>query len=121
MEEFEESGEVEYITIRGEEYRLYEVDVSPGRTVQFREMSVDEFEACMEQAQGDMGWQLSMMGIRRCLVSDRGEQVSYEDVMGKLLGRRFRLPELIVLQAAWNHVHMPDEEYLERVRGIRAE
>lgn len=94
---------------------------NPARVVRFRELTVEEFERCVTLA-GDrnVGWKLTQEGLRASIVQDGAEALTYTDLVGPLLGQRFGTRRLLILRAAWESVHTPSEEDLERVRAIRA-
>lgn len=93
---------------------------TPARLVRFRELTVEEFERCVEVA-GDRntGWKLTQEGLRMSIVQDGETTLSYTDLVGAKLGERFGTRGLLMLRTAWESVHTPSAEDLERVRAIR--
>lgn len=94
---------------------------APARVVRFRELTVEEFERCVQLA-GDrnVGWKLTQEGLRLSIIEDNGSKLTYTDLAGAQLGERFRTRHLLMLRAAWESVHTPSEEDLARVRAMRA-
>ena len=100
---------------------IYCVEVTPGRLVHFREMTIDEFEACVLAADGDMSWRLTQAGLQRSIIAIERKPVNYEDLMGGQMNKMFKVRELLLLRNAWELVHMPPEEEVRRVKQqIRA-
>lgn len=102
---------------------VYELELAPGRTVRFRELTAEEFEGLVTGMNGgdpDYGWQLTQAGLRRSLVADGAEELSYTKLVGPLLSRRFTTRQLLMLRQAWDAVHLPTAEDQARVRGMRA-
>lgn len=101
----------------------YEFELEPGRTVAFRELTVAEFESARKQMRGADGklddWELTQQCLRLCLVRDGAEKLDYQKLTGALLAQRFKMKHLLLINNAWNSVHMPSDEDLARVRGMR--
>jgi hypothetical protein len=98
----------------------YELELSPGRTVAFRELTVEEFESLIRQVgDKDTNWELTQMGLRRSLVRDGTEELTYTKLVGNQLNERFRTPQLLLLRNAWESVHLPKPEDLARVRAMK--
>lgn len=107
-----------YMLLDGAQVRVYELPLPTGRTVTFRELTVNEFEACMREG-GDDGWKISQAGLRRSLLKINDKPVTYDMVMGGLLANMFRMKEMMLLRAAWDKVNMVSEEDMDVVRGLR--
>lgn len=113
----EEASKVE-VTAAGQ--LIYTIEVSEEKLVRFRELKVIEFEACVKEAGGGSDdWDLTNAGVRRSIVEIAGQPISYEDVMGPLIGNYVTTKELLILRQAWSKVHLPQPEDMERVRAIR--
>lgn len=62
-------------------------------------------------AQGT-GYNTALEGLRHSIASIDGKVVKYNDLAGKGLSGYFRSKEIVLLQTAWNKMHLPDEEEL---------
>jgi hypothetical protein len=87
--------------------------------VEFRELSWTEFKQAGRLAQqygggGSLmpGVDESEYGLRLALVSDAGEALTYKDVEGGLLSKRFRTREILLLLNAFGAVHSPGNDEL---------
>ena len=100
----------------------YELELEPGRVVVFRELSGEEFESVYKAAEASntVGYELTQNCLRRALVSDGGEALSYKDLAGAQLAQRFRTRHLMMLRQAFESVHLPGAEDDARVRSMRA-
>lgn len=107
-----------YVMVGNQSCRVYEVPLPTGKTITFRELTVQEFEACMKEG-GTDGWAIATAGLRRSLLFDGETALSYEHLMGGLLAARFRLKEMMILRAAWDRVNMITEEDMAVVRDLR--
>ena len=65
-------------------------------------------------AQGT-GYNTALEGLRHSIVTIDGRAVKYNDLAGKGLSSHFRSREIVLLQTAWNKMHLPDEEELADV------
>lgn len=99
----------------------YEVTLSNGRVVRFRELSAVEFDKAIKMAGGaDKAWELVNTGLRLSIVSDNGESLTYAQLTGPLMGQRFGTKDLLLLRAAWEAVHVPSQEEIEAAKnGVR--
>lgn len=108
------------IEVRVEEdtgLRHFSMLVSEGRRVEIRELTVAEFGAVVDTGGGD--WQVVMKGLRRSLVSDRGEPLSADQKTPSLFAKRFNVREVMALRALWQQIHMIGEKQLSSIQGIR--
>ena len=100
----------------------YEVPLPGERVVLLREMTAGEFEL-MWRAEGDKpgaSWEVTQRGLRMTIAAIDGEEVTYADLVGDNLNQRFSVKELLLLRQAWESLHMPSQEDIARVRGMRA-
>lgn len=89
----------------------YKIRVAADREVFMRELTVQEFEQALKAAgTNPTAWDLAMQGLRRSLVSDAGEELKYQDLVGQKLGQRFSVKQLIMLKTAWEKIHAPDDK-----------
>lgn len=61
------------------------------------------------------GYNTALEGLRHSIAAIDGKAVKYNDLAGKGLSNYFRSKEIVLLQTAWNKMHLPDEEELEAV------
>ena len=97
--------------------RHFEMTVSEGRRVVLRELNVAEFGSIVDQGGGD--WALVMRGVRRSLVSDRGEPIRMEQTAGVLMSKRFNVREVMAMRTLWQQVHMIGERQLSSIQAFR--
>lgn len=97
---------------------VYRVEVSDERIVEFREVTIPVFEQVLRLSPPDDPMTMSVIGLSHSLVADRGEVFEKQPVPEEDLLNRFRLAELLALRAAWEAVHMPSEEDMERVKEV---
>lgn len=98
--------------------KVYEIEVSEGRWVGLRELNLVEFGALVDGHSGS-DWSLVQKGIKKSLVSDRGEELKREDLVGALFAQRFRPREVMSLRLLWTRLHMVDDAVVESIRELR--
>lgn len=99
--------------------KAYTLEVSDERLVVFAELSVAEFEGVLRSVKGDDPMAMSIEGLGRSVVADRGQALERPTSKSELYNR-FSLLELLTLRLAWDTIHMPTEEDLRRVKSGRA-
>ncbi|MEQ1494495.1 MAG: hypothetical protein ABL912_01875 [Novosphingobium sp.] len=98
----------------------HELDLPGGRTVRFREMSGEDLESMTRTTPADASaFDVVQNGLRRTLVQIGDAEVEYKDLVGPLLSRHFSAKELLMVRAAWEHVHSPGPEDMVRVKTMR--
>lgn len=99
----------------------YELEVEPGRVVTLRELTAEEFEAVVRHSASseNKDWELQMQGLRYAIVRDGNQKLTYPEMVGPLLAKRFRVRPLLLLRQAFEHLHMPSAEESGRVKAMR--
>lgn len=97
---------------------VFRAEVSEERIVEFREISVPVFERVLELSDPNDVMGMSVTGLAHSLVSDRGQVFDEQPVPVERILQVFSLREILSLRAAWEAVHMPNQEDLDRVKDV---
>lgn len=101
---------------------VHEFELQAGRVVQLRELTGAEFESLFKALGNDAGnlWELTQAGLRRSLVRDGDDELTYAQLSGAQLAARYGARQLLLLRQAWESIHLPTTEDQARVRAMRA-
>lgn len=99
----------------------YEVELGDGRMVVLRELKSREMVDVMAagdkhgKVSGEMA--ISFEGLRYSIVKIDGKDINYAMLAGDFLDEEFSIAEMMILQRAWQAIHLPDAEEAEGIKG----
>ncbi len=95
----------------------YKIDIGGGRIVELRALSFEEFTKCNQLAKNDI-FEMPQHGLRHSIVGDNGQPLKYGDLLGRHLDERFTTKQMLLLRAAWEKIHAPDEDDVAALKGM---